>query len=102
MKAWLPIVKTICGTIVGVGVIVFCAWNGLTELWRWYSTGVLLASFRDGRRTVWRPVSFESDPLNFVGHLAVYTVLAVLGSVGCALACVRIWQWWHNKPKPNA
>lgn len=101
MKAWLPIAKTICGYIVGVGMIVFSAWHGLTELWRWYSTGVLLASF-GGRPRVWRPIAFESDPLNYVGLLGVYTVLATLGSAGCALVCVRIWQWWHNKPKNNA
>lgn len=102
MKAWLTFARTICGYIVGVGLIVFCAWHGLAELWRWYSTGELLASFGSkGGPTVRRLITYESDPLNFVGLFGAYILVAAFGLAGCAMVCVKIRRWWHNKPETN-
>ena len=100
MTGWLTIIKTIGSYFAGVAVSVFMAWLGLSQLYRWYTTGALLASFR-GRDhlTKWELVTFESDPFNFVGLFAVYVMVAALGLWLCLGQCWIVRKWWRNKPK---
>jgi hypothetical protein len=98
MKGWL----TICGYIAGVAAIVFTAWLGSSELCRWYATGELLARFGGrGSPTFRRLITYESDPSNFVALFGINVLLAALGLAGSVLVCVRVQQWWRNKPEPN-
>jgi hypothetical protein len=86
--------------IGGVAFIVFMAWLGLSELYRCYTTGELLARSGRGSTTRWQLITYESDPFNFVGLFAIDVVLAALGLTLCVMMCLRIREWWGNKPKP--
>jgi hypothetical protein len=102
MMGWLKIIKTIGSYIASVAVSVFLAWHGFSELYRWYTTGELLASFGGrGSPTTWQLITYESHPFNFVGLFAGDVVIAALGLAACVGQCLIIRKWWGNKPKPT-
>jgi hypothetical protein len=103
MAGWLTIIKAIGGFIATVAVSVFLAWHGLSELYRWYTTGELLANLRGGRGepSNWQLITYESDPHNFVGEFFGVVVIAALGLALCVGQCLIIRKWWRNKPKPT-
>lgn len=83
----------------GLGVSLFMAWLGLSQLWRWYTTGELLASFRGMDHIIrWQLITYESHPFNFVSLFAIYGTLAVAGMTICAMQCLIVRRWWRNKP----
>jgi len=99
MAGWLTIMKSIGAYITGWGASLFMAWIGLSELWRWCTTGALLGLFRgtDHVRR-WQLVTYESDPFNFVSLLTVYGMVAVTGVTICAMQCLMIRRWWLKRP----
>jgi hypothetical protein len=100
MAGWLTIIKSIAGYVTGWGVSVFIAWHGLSQLWRWYTTGELLATFRGmDNGTKWQLITYESHPLNFVSLLAISVLTAAVGLALCAGQYLIIRKWWRNKPK---
>jgi hypothetical protein len=102
MMGWLTIIRTIGGYIAAVAASVFMAWLGLSQLYRWYTTGELLASFRGmDNLTKWQLITYETHPFNFVSLFAVYVVVAAVGLAACAGLYLRIRAWWGNKPKPT-
>jgi hypothetical protein len=101
MMGWLTIIKTIGSYIASVAASVFMAWLGFSQLYRWYTTGELLASFRGlDNRTKWL-ITYESHPFNFVSLFAIYVMVAALGLAACVGLCLIIRKWWRNKPKPT-
>jgi hypothetical protein len=100
MAGWLTIIKTIGRYIATVAVSVFLAWHGLSELYRWYTTGELLANLRSrGGPSNWQLITYESDSYNFVGGFFGVVVIAALGLAACVGQCLIIRRWWQNKPK---
>ena len=54
------------------GASVFVAWLGFFQLYRWYTTGELLASFSGmDNLTKWQLITYESHPFNFVSLFAI-------------------------------
>jgi hypothetical protein len=67
MMGWLTNIRTIGSYIAGLGASVFMAWLGSSQLYRWFTTGELLASFRGmDNLTKWQFITYESQPLSFV------------------------------------
>ena len=100
---WLTIIGTIGRYIAGWGICLFIAWLGFSQLYRWCTTGELLASFRGmDNLTKWQLITYESHPFNFVSLLAVYVLVAAVGLVACIGQCLIIRKWWRNKPKPTS
>jgi hypothetical protein len=103
MAGWLTIIKSISRYVAGWGASVFIAWLGLSQLCRWYTTGGLLVSFGKGTDNLrnWLVITFESHPLNFVSHFAIYVMMAALGLALCTMQLLVIRRWWLNKPKSS-
>jgi hypothetical protein len=102
MMGWLTIIKTIGRYIAGWGASVFVAWLGFSQLYRWYTTGELLASFSGmDNLTKWQLITYESHPFNFVSLFAIYVGAAVVGLAACVGLYLRSREWWDNKPKPT-
>lgn len=100
MERWLSLTKQVTVILVGLGVLAFMTWLGISQLYRLLSTGQLLGRFRSsGSPSYSRPISFESDPLNFVGALGISVVMTVFGLYVFGVLCLRIRQWWKAKPK---
>jgi hypothetical protein len=100
MAGWLTIIKTIGSYIAGLGASVFVAWLGFSQLYRWYTTGELLASFRGmDKLTKWQLITYESHPFNFVSLFAIYVMVAAVGLAACVMQYLIIRKWWRNKPK---
>jgi hypothetical protein len=102
MQAWWQFAKTIYGYMAPVAAMVLFAWVGLSELYRWYATGQILAGVRarSGPAT-WRLIDYENDPWNFVAVFAIHVMLTAIGLL-CGLGIwLRVRRWWHNKPKHN-
>jgi hypothetical protein len=100
MAGWLTIIKSIGAYVAGWGISVFIAWLGLSQLWRWYTTGELLASFRGGDHlSRWQLITYESHPFNFISLLAINVLTAAVGLALCAGQYLIIRKWWRNKPK---
>jgi hypothetical protein len=61
MMGWMTIIKTIGGYIAGLGASVFMAWLGIYQLYRWYTTGGVLTSFRGmDNLTKWQLITYET------------------------------------------
>jgi hypothetical protein len=98
LMGWLTIIKAIGGFIAMVAVSVFLAWRGLSELYRWYTTGELLANLRSGRGypNNWQLITYESHPRNFVDEFFGVVMIAAFGLALCVLVCLRIRKWWSG------
>ena len=102
MMGWLTIIKTIGSYIAGLGASVFMAWLGISQLYRWYTTGEMLTSFRGmDNLTKWQLITYESHPFYFVSLFAIYVLVAEVGLAACLGQYLRIRKWWGNKPKPT-
>lgn len=100
MAGWLTVIRSIGGYAAGWAVIVLTAWLGLSELWRCVTTGELLVSFRGGDRlTRWQLITYDSHPFEFVTHLSISLLMAVVGLAFCAGQCLAIRKWWRIDPK---
>jgi hypothetical protein len=102
MIGWLTIIRTIGGYIASVAASVFMAWLGFSQLYRWYTTGELLASFRGMDNLTKRQlITYENHPFNFVSLFAIYVMVAAVGLAACAGLYLRIRKWRGNKPKTD-
>jgi hypothetical protein len=94
MMGWLTIIKTIGSYIACVVASVFMAWHGFSELYRWYTTGELLASYGGKTSpTNWQLITYESHPFNFVGLFAIDVMVAAVGLAACVGLYLRIRKW---------
>jgi hypothetical protein len=102
MTGWLAIIRSIGGFFAGWGASLFMAWLGLSQLWRWSTTGELVASFRGmDNVTRWKLVTYESHPLDFVSAFVVYAIVATAGVSYCVMPYLAIRGWWR-RPQGNS
>lgn len=72
------------------------AWLGLSELWRWCTTGALLTYSRGmDHVTRWQLITCES---HFVSLFIIYGVVAATGVTICTMQCLLIRRWGLKKP----
>lgn len=99
MSRWWPILKQIATALVGLGLLAYMTWSGITQLCRWLSSGQLMARY-GGRRGVplsFELIAYEDAPLDFALNLGFAMVMAGVGTFIWVKLCFRARQWWTAK-----
>jgi hypothetical protein len=95
MRELLPVVKTITTLVVGLGLVVVTTSWGLNQLYRVLSTGELFSRGYGPGYTGWsRLISFENDPIQFVGALGASVLVTAFGLCVFWQIVVKARRWW--------
>ncbi|MBR0822747.1 hypothetical protein [Bradyrhizobium liaoningense] len=101
MTGWPAIIRSISVFFAGWGASLFMAWLGLSQLWRWFTMGELVASFRGmDNITRFQTITYESHPFHFVSLFVVYAIVAAGGVSLCVIQYLAIRRWWR-RPQEN-
>jgi hypothetical protein len=80
--------------VAGLLASILLVYIGAKELLQWYSTGGIWVNFKGrGEPNNLEYITYADHPLNFIGSLAVDTLLVVMGCATFAFLTREIRKW---------